>query len=167
MLKNIKFKELTLAEAAFMVLKEGLVQITKTSSAVFLEYRNGCGYNIRLTKIKGVGLIITRSSKMSEYYVLKNNKDIEDLLKIIDFYCETGVDIQDVLYTPNDLHKCITLGSLNSSVPQYIWNHGYLSLSVSPSDFKDEDSIRNIFVLSKIFSIQFVGDKGGIPYQVS
>lgn len=104
---------------------------------------------------------------MSEHYVLKTNKDIEELIKIIDYYCETGVDIQEVLYFPNDLHKCIVLSSLSNSSPQYIWNQGYLSLSVSPSDFKDENSIRNIFVLSKIFSIQFIGDKGGIAYQVS
>lgn len=167
MLKNIKFKELTLAEATFMVLKEGFDSISKTDSAILLELCNGCGYSIRLTKVKGVGLVLTRSNKMSEHYVLKANKDIEELLKIINYYYEGDANIQDVLYTPNDLHKCITLDSLNSSTPQYIWNRGYLSLSVSPSDFKDETSIRNIFVLSKIFSIQFIGDKGGIAYQVS
>lgn len=30
MLKNIKFKELTLAEATFTILKEGFVSISKT-----------------------------------------------------------------------------------------------------------------------------------------
>ncbi len=167
MLKNIKFKELTLAEATFMVLKEGFVKISKTDFAVLLEFRNGCGYSIRLTKVKGVGLVLTRSNKMSEHYVLKANKDIEELLKIINYYYEGNTDIQEILYLSNDLHKCVVLSSLGSSAPQYIWNKGYLSLSVSPSDFKDEPSIRNIFVLSKIFSIQFIGDKGGIAYQVS
>lgn len=167
MLKNIKFKELTLAEATFMVLKEGFVKISKTDFAVLLEFCNGCGYSIRLTKVKGVGLVLTRSNKMSEHYVLKANKDIEELLKIINYYYEGNTDIQEILYLPNDLHKCVALNSLGSTVHQYIWNKGYLSLSVSPSDFKDETSIRNIFVLSKIFSIRFIGDKGGAAYQVS
>nr|DAR92439.1 MAG TPA: hypothetical protein [Caudoviricetes sp.] len=167
MLKNIKFKELTLAEATFMVLKEGFVKISKTDFAVLLEFCNGCGYSIRLTKVKGVGLVLTRSNKMSEHYVLKANKDIEELLKIINYYYEGNTDIQEILYLPNDLHKCVALNSLGSTAHQYIWNKGYLSLSVSPSDFKDETSIRNIFVLSKIFSIQFIGDKGGVAYQVS
>ena len=167
MLKNIKFKELTLAEATFMVLKEGFVKISKTDFAVLLEFCNGCGYSIRLTKVKGVGLVLTRSNKMSEHYVLKPNKDIEELLKIINYYYEGNTDIQEILHLPNDLHKCVALNSLGSTTHQYIWNKGYLSLSVSPSDFKDETSIRNIFVLSKIFSIQFIGDKGGVSYQVS
>ena len=166
MLKNIKFKELTLVEATFMVLKEGLDKIGNSSHAVFLEFCNDCGYSIRLTKVKGVGLVLTRSNKMSEHYVLKNHKDIEELLKIIDYYHD-GIDIQDILYSPNDLHKCIAISSLNSITPLHIWNSGYLSLSVSPSDFKDENHIRNIFVLTKIFSVQFIGDKGGIAYQVS
>ena len=167
MLKNIKFKELTLAEATFMVLKEGFVKISKTDFATLLEFRNGCGYSIRLTKVKGVGLVLTRSNKMSEHFVLKQNKDIEELIKIINYYYEGNTDIQEILYLPNDLHKCVLLSSLKSSAPQYIWNKGYLSLSVSPADFKDEDHIRDIFVLTKIFSVQFIGDKGGVPYQVS
>lgn len=167
MLKNIKFKELTLVEATFMVLKEGFVKISKTDFAILLEFCNGCGYSIRLTKVKGVGLVLTRSNKMSEHYVLKANKDIEELLKIINYYYEGNTDIQEILYLPNDLHKCIALNSLGNTAHQYIWNKGYLSLSVSPSDFKDESSIRNIFVLSKIFSIQFIGDKGGVAYQIS
>ena len=167
MLKNIKFKELTLAEATFMILKEGLIGISKTNFALLLEYGDGCGYTIRLTKVKGVGLVITRSNKMSEHYVLKTGKDIEELLKIVYYYYDGNIDIQEIIYLPNDLHKCITLDSLNSTAPQYIWNKGYLSLSVSPSDFKDESSIRDIFVLSKMFSIQFIGDKGGVAYQVS
>lgn len=166
MLKNIKFKELTLAEATYMVLKEGLDKISKNNGVVFLDYGNGCGYTIRLTKVKGVGLVLTRSNKMSEYYVLKDHKDIEELLKIIDYYLDS-INLQEVLYLPNDLHKCVALGSLKNASPQHIWHHGYLSLSVSPADFKDESSIRNIFVLTKIFSVQFIGDKGGVPYQVS
>lgn len=167
MLKNIKFKELTLAEATLMVLKEGLEGIAKSSFALFLRYGLGCGYAIRLSKVKRIGLVITRSDKMSEHYVLKADKDIEELLKIIYYYSDGNIDIHDFIYLPNDLHKCVTLSSLSNSDPQSIWNQGYLSLSVSPSDFKDEDSIRNIFVLTKIFSVQFIGDKGGIAYQVS
>lgn len=167
MLKNIKFKELTLAEATFMVLKEGFVSISKTDSAVLLEFCNGCGYSVRLTKVKGVGLVLTRSNKMSEHFVLKQNKDIEELIKIINYYYEGNTDIQEILYLPNDLHKCVALSSLKNSAPQHIWNKGYLSLSVNTADFKDESAIWNIFVLSKIFSVRFVGDKGGIAYQVS
>ena len=167
MLKNIKFKELTLAEATFMVLKEGLDEISKTDFAVHLKFCNGCGYTIRLTKVKRIGLVITCSNKMSEHYVLKLNEDIEELLKIINYYYDGNIDIHEILYLPNDLHKCLTLSSLKSSAPQYIWDKGYLSLSVSPADFKDENHIRDIFVLTKIFSVQFIGDKGGAPYQVS
>lgn len=167
MLKNIKFKELTLAEATFMVLKEGLDEISKTDFAVHLKFCNGCGYSIRLTKVKRIGLVITRSNKMSEHYVLRSNEEIEELLKIISYYYDGNVDIHEILYLPNDLHKCLALSSLKSSAPYYIWNKGYLSLSVSPADFKDEDHIRNIFILTKMFSVQFIGDKGGVPYQVS
>lgn len=167
MLKNIKFKELTLAEATFMVLKEGLVEISKTDFAVLLKFCNGCGYSIRLTKVKRIGLVITCSNKMSEHYVLRSNEDIEELLKIISYYYDGNIDIHEILCLPNDLHKCLALSSLKSSAPCYIWNKGYLSLSVSPADFKDEDHIRDIFILTKIFSVQFIGDKGGVPYQVS
>lgn len=167
MLKNIKFEEVSLEKATYLVLKEGIERIQKYGLSVHIECCTGCGYLIRLTKVKGTGLVIAFSHEKNKYYLLKGEDNFNKLVKIIDNNYRGDFDFVDVLLLPNDFHKCVKLSGVGIDNITHVWNSGYMSLSVGPEDFKDSDSIRNIFILSKAISLKFTGDKGDISYQIS
>lgn len=167
MLKNIKFEEVSLEKATYLVLKEGIERIKKYGLSVHIETCTGCGYFIRLTKVKGTGLVIALSHEKGKYYLLKDEDNFNKLVKIIDNNYRGDFDFVDVLLLPNDFHKCVKLSSVSINNINHVWDSGYLSLSVSPEDFKDAASIRCIFTISKIASLKFIGDKGDVSYQIS
>lgn len=167
MVKNIKFEEVSLEKATYLVLKEGIQRIQKYGLSVHIECCTGCGYFIRLTRVKGTGLVIALSHEKDKYYLLKGEDNFNKLVKIVDNNYQGDFDFVDVLLLPNDFHKCVKLSSVSINNITHVWNSGYLSLSVSPEDFKDAESIRNIFMLSKMISLKFTGDKGDISYQIS
>lgn len=167
MLKNIKFEEVSLEKAVYLSVRNGVQRIKKHAQSVHIESFNGCGYSVRLTKVKGTGLVIALSHEKNKYYLLKGEENFEDLIKAIDYNYRGDFGFRDVLLLPNDYHKCVTLSKLGGCDVPHIWNCGYMSLSVSPEDFKDAESIRSIFMLSKMISLKFTGDKGDISYQIS
>lgn len=167
MLKNIKFEEISLEKATYLILKEGINRIKKYGLSVHIEGCTGCGYFIRLTRVKGTGLVIALSHEKDKYYLLKGEDNFNKLVKFIDNNYQDDFDFVDILLLPNDYHKCVALSSLGRCNVPHIWNSGYLSLSVSPEDFRDAENIRNIFMLSKIVNLKFIGEKGDVPYQIS
>ena len=167
MLKNIKFEEVTLEKAVYLSVRNGIHKIQKYGQSVHIEAYNGCGYFVRLTKVKDTGLVIAFSHEKNKYYLLKGEENFEELIKAIDCNYRGNFNFREILLLPNDYHKCAALSSLGRCNILHIWNSGYMSLSVTTEDFKDAENIQDILILSKIISLKFIGEKGDIPYQIS
>ena len=124
-------------------------------------------YRIRLVNIKDVGLVISFSNKMAEHFVLRDPDEIDKLISILESIGKYKVDIREALYLPNNFHECMELSKLSTISIDQVWLSGYFIVSVKSNDFKDEETIKTIFELSKIVSVLFISDRYKVLYRLS
>lgn len=168
---NVKLKDITLEKATYELVKEGIKDIRKMfSNQVLFVIPNHSvheRYRIRLVNIKNVGLVISFSNKMAEHFVLRDPDEIDKLISILESIGKYKVDIREALYLPNDFHECVELSKLTAISVDQVWLSGYFTVSVKSNDFKDEETIKTIFELSKIISVLFISERNKVLYRLS
>lgn len=61
----------------------------------------------------------------------------------------------------------MALSKLSTISIDQVWLSGYFIVSVKSNDFKDEETIKTIFELSKIVSVLFVSDRYKVLHRLS
>ena len=168
---NVKLKDITLEKATYELIKDGIKDIRKMFSNQVLfvipNHSDRERYRIRLVNIKDVGLVISFSNKMAEHFVLRDPDEIDKLISILESIGKYKIDIREALYLPNNFHECMELSKLSTISIDQVWLSGYFIVSVKSNDFKDEETIKTIFELSKIVSVLFVSDRYKVLHRLS